>query len=140
MTKTVRVTVRTQIWDKKLAKNYTKGVHYLVHDPESILVEGDVVEFTKFPPTLKSKREAVGKMTTGKEKTQVLHVLKNVVSPWGTSLKERRLRRYVEQLQKAQARLDGTDVEVKQKKKKVAQRSVRRLKGKAGRLAASAAA
>jgi ribosomal protein S17 len=86
MAKTVAVATNRQRFDRFLQKHYTRPSKTLVHDPEEILVEGDVIEYGVFPPLERAERIKMGK---GK---RVKYVLVRVVTPFGTPLKQRRLR------------------------------------------------
>ncbi|CAK4034756.1 nucleic acid-binding [Lecanosticta acicola] len=72
MQRTVRVRVAGQKWNKRIGKYYRSEENHLVHDPNSSLVQGDVVEL---------HRLRVAK-TVG-------HVVASIVSPFGAPVEAR---------------------------------------------------
>ncbi|EMC95937.1 hypothetical protein BAUCODRAFT_47953, partial [Baudoinia panamericana UAMH 10762] len=72
MEKTVKVRVPGQRWEKKIGKYFADHTNYLVHDPNSTLVAGDVVEL---------HRLRVSK--------SVHHVVASIVSAFGTPIEAR---------------------------------------------------
>ncbi|EXJ94655.1 hypothetical protein A1O1_03051 [Capronia coronata CBS 617.96] len=86
MRKTVRVSRRIQVWDKVLHKNWKKTAHDLVHDPQDILNEGDVITYGPFPPSMHAAREQRGQTETD---SRVRYVLREVVTPFGSPVEER---------------------------------------------------
>ncbi|EXJ90000.1 hypothetical protein A1O3_03068 [Capronia epimyces CBS 606.96] len=86
MRKTVRVSRTVQVWDKFLQKHWKKTAHDLVHDPQDILNEGDVITYGPFPPSMRAAREQRGQVGGNK---QVSHVLREVITPFGTPVEQR---------------------------------------------------
>lgn len=82
MKKTVAVRTHRQVFDKYLKKHWIQRVDTLVHDPEEILVEGDVVVFGHFSSEERAERIKRGKKT-------VKFVLKRVITPFGLPLDQR---------------------------------------------------
>ncbi|KAF2160559.1 hypothetical protein M409DRAFT_28943 [Zasmidium cellare ATCC 36951] len=72
MDKTVTVRIAVQQWNKRIKKYFQTYKNHLVHDPNSSLVTGDVVEL---------HRLHVSK--------QVDHVVARIVSPFGTPVEQR---------------------------------------------------
>jgi ribosomal protein S17 len=83
MSKTVAVATARQYFDRFLQKHYTKPCKTLVHDPEEMLVEGDVIEYGLFPPAERAQRIKMGK---GK---RVKYMVMRVVTPFGVPLEQR---------------------------------------------------
>jgi ribosomal protein S17 len=83
MAKTAAVATTRQHFDRFLQKHYTKPSKTLVHDPQDVLVEGDVIEYGLFAPAERAERIKMGK---GK---RVKYVLRRVVTPFGSPLDER---------------------------------------------------
>jgi ribosomal protein S17 len=83
MAKTAAVATNRQHFDRFLQKHYTKPSKTLVHDPQDVLVEGDVIEYGLFAPAERAERIKMGK---GK---RVKYVLRRVVTPFGSPLDER---------------------------------------------------
>ncbi|KAF4967088.1 hypothetical protein FSARC_5309 [Fusarium sarcochroum] len=73
MEKTVKVRVGGQKWNKVVNKWFADPKHYLVHDPNSSLRQGDVVSIAPGWPTSQHKR----------------HVIKHIIAPYGTPINER---------------------------------------------------
>ena len=82
MKQTVAVRTNKQIFDKFLQKHYNKGMTRLVHDPDDVLVEGDVVAYSPFSATEWEERVRRGK-------NNVKHVLSHVITPFGRPLDQR---------------------------------------------------
>lgn len=82
MLKTVAVTTNHRKLDKYTKTHHGEEETELVHDPQCILVEGDVIKYQHFPPDLYAERAARGK-------TKVKFILKEVVTPFGIPIEER---------------------------------------------------
>ncbi|KIX00946.1 uncharacterized protein Z518_10012 [Rhinocladiella mackenziei CBS 650.93] len=119
MRKTVRVSRTIQIWDKYLQKYYKKEAHHLVHDPNDILNEGDVITYGPFPPSIRRDREKKGRIGG---KKLVKYMVREVITPFGQQV-EQRTRRVVGS---QDGRWKGGPGEVK----KIAMRARRKGKGK----------
>ncbi|KIV96229.1 hypothetical protein PV10_00119 [Exophiala mesophila] len=107
MHKTVRVTQKTQTWNKQLQKHYSAKIQRLVHDPEEITIEGDVVTIGLFTPEIREQREKLGKIGKGR----IEYMIKEIVTPFGKTVEERRSQRAVA----AGAGEDGVEEEWKNK-------------------------
>jgi len=83
MRKTVAVSTPRQYFDKFLQKHYTRPLKTLVHDPNKMLVEGDVISYGLFEPETRKERREKGK---GK---RVRYVVKGVITPFGLPLDQR---------------------------------------------------
>lgn len=83
MAKTVAVATTRQYFDRFLQKHYTRASKTLVHDPNEMLVEGDVIEYALFPPAERAQRIKMGK---GK---RVKYLVVRVVTPFGMPLEQR---------------------------------------------------
>jgi ribosomal protein S17 len=83
MSKTVAVATTRQYFDRFLQTHYTKSSKVLVHDPQEMLIEGDVIEYGLFPPVERAHRMKMGK---GK---RVKYVVMRVVTPFGVPLEQR---------------------------------------------------
>ncbi|KAL2441855.1 hypothetical protein ABEF95_016732 [Exophiala dermatitidis] len=86
MRKTVRVTRTIQVYDKFLRKYWKKTAHDLVHDPQDILNEGDVITYGPFPADMRAEREQKGKLGGNR---QVKFVLKDIITPFGVPVEAR---------------------------------------------------
>ncbi|KAF2445874.1 nucleic acid-binding protein [Karstenula rhodostoma CBS 690.94] len=73
MSKAVKVRIAAQEWNKKFRKHFPSEQNYLVADPNSSLVEGDVVRIASGWRTSKSIR----------------HVVTSIVSPFGEPVENR---------------------------------------------------
>jgi RNA recognition motif-containing protein len=82
MLMTVAVTTNRRYLDADTKTHHVKEETVLVHDPEGILAEGDVVKYQHLPPDVYGKRAALGK-------TNVKHILKEIVTPFGIPVEER---------------------------------------------------
>jgi RNA recognition motif-containing protein len=82
MLMTVAVTTNRRYLDTDTKTHHVKEETVLVHDPEGILAEGDVVKYQHLPPDVYDKRAARGK-------TNVKHILKEIVTPFGIPVEER---------------------------------------------------
>jgi Ribosomal protein S17 len=82
MKQTVVVSSNRQYFDKFLQKHYSKPSKSLVHDPQDILVEGDVVAYGLFPPDQRAERVKRGKKN-------IKYVLRDVITPFGLPLEQR---------------------------------------------------
>lgn len=80
--KTVSVTTNRRYLDEATKTHHISEESVLVHDPQNILVEGDVIKYQHFPPDLYEARAARGKKG-------VRFVLKEVVTPFGVPVEER---------------------------------------------------
>lgn len=87
MRKTVRVSRNVQVWDRNLQKYYTREAHALVHDPDDLLVEGDLVSYGGFPPSLERDRRARDRPVDTKGK--VACCVFDVLTPFGSSVEQR---------------------------------------------------
>ena len=83
MSKTVAVATTRQYFDRRLQTHYTKPSKVLVHDPQEMLIEGDVIEYGLFPPVERAQRIKMGK---GK---RVKYMVMRVVTPFGVPLEQR---------------------------------------------------
>jgi ribosomal protein S17 len=83
MSKTVAVATTRQYFDRYLQTHYTKPSKVLVHDPQDMLVEGDVIEYGLFPPMERAQRIKMGK---GK---RVKYTVMRVVTPFGVPPEQR---------------------------------------------------
>ena len=83
MSKTVQVTRVVQTFDKWLQKHYTRPSRSLVHDPHSILVEGDVIRYGIFEPGERRAR------IDAKRGLKVKYEVKQVVTPFAVPLARR---------------------------------------------------
>ena len=101
MLKTVAVTTKHRRLDKYTQTHHVEEETELVHDPQGILTEGDVIKYQHFPPDLYAERSARGK-------TKVRFVLREVVTPFGTPVEERTPRVAVEQKQEKKTRRGGS--------------------------------
>ncbi|KAI1608447.1 hypothetical protein EDD36DRAFT_469333 [Exophiala viscosa] len=86
MRKTVHVSRTVQVWDAYLQKHYKRSTHDLVHDPQDILNEGDVITYGPFPPSLREPREQKGQLGG---KNRVRFILRDVITPFGTPVDQR---------------------------------------------------
>lgn len=82
MSKTVSVTTKRRYLDKLTKTHHFKEESVLVHDPQNILAEGDVIKYQHFPLDVYEVRKARGKK-------QVRFVLKEIVTPFGKPIEER---------------------------------------------------
>ncbi|KAH0423851.1 ribosomal protein s17 [Colletotrichum camelliae] len=73
MSKTVKVRVGGQQWNRKVQKMFTKPKQYLVHDPNTSLRQGDIVSIVPGWRTTPQKR----------------HVVKSIIAPHGTPIEDR---------------------------------------------------
>ncbi|KAJ6126659.1 hypothetical protein N7523_002271 [Penicillium sp. IBT 18751x] len=73
MQRTVTVSFRHNIWDKRIRKYYPQETRYLVSDPRDSLREGDVIEFSSGAP--KSRH--------------VHHVVERILTPFAIPIDER---------------------------------------------------
>jgi hypothetical protein len=87
MRKTVRVSRNVQVWDQQLQKYYTRAAHALVHDPDDLLVEGDVVRYGGFPPSIEKDRREKGRPVATKGK--VAFAVFDVLTPFGSTVAQR---------------------------------------------------
>ncbi|KEF53707.1 uncharacterized protein A1O9_10108 [Exophiala aquamarina CBS 119918] len=88
MRKTVRVSRNVQVWDAHLQKHYTRASHALVHDPDELLVEGDVVSYVAgFPPSIVKDRLEKGRAVDVKGKVNSTVV--DVLTPFGRTMADR---------------------------------------------------
>lgn len=101
MLKTVAVTTKHRRLDKYTQTHHVEEETELVHDPQGILVEGDVIKYQHFPPDLYAERAARGK-------NKIRFVLKEVVTPFGTPVEERTPRVAVEQKPGKKTRREGS--------------------------------
>lgn len=148
MQRTVRVTRTEQVWHAHFQKHYKRPFHELVHDPLNILLEGDVVTYGAFPPSVAAKRAAAaaaaaarrttrpgGHAKDGKKKQDgVKFVLREVITPFGVPV-EMRTPRVVGS---PEGRWKGTPGEVKKIVRQT--RGPRRIKGASSSSHASSAA
>ena len=95
MAKNVAVSTNRQHFDRFLQKQYTKPFKPVVHDPAKTLVKGDVIEYGLFSPVEWAERILKGKWKV----KRVKYVVRNVVTPFGTPLKQRAPKRGVMQEQ-----------------------------------------
>lgn len=91
MHKTIRVTQKTQTWNKQLQKHYSAKIQRLVHDPEEITIEGDVITIGPFTSEIREQREKLGKIGKGR----IEYMVKEIVTPFGKTVEERRSQRAV---------------------------------------------
>ncbi|KAJ5934998.1 Nucleic acid-binding OB-fold [Penicillium verhagenii] len=108
MERTVRVTQRTNVWDKHIGKFYPKETRYLVSDPRDSLREGDVIEFSSGAP--KSRH--------------VHHVVERIITPFAVPIEDRpavmsreqreqeRERRWAEKYVRRESRRQGEEVDL----------------------------
>lgn len=82
MLRTVAVTTTRRYLDAYTKTHHLKEETVLLHDHDGILAEGDVVKYQHLPPDLHEKRLAEGQ-------TNVKHVLREVVTPFGIPVAER---------------------------------------------------
>jgi RNA recognition motif-containing protein len=82
MLKTVAVTTNHRRLDKYTQTHHVQEETELVHDPQGILVEGDLIKYQHFPPDLYAERAMRGKKN-------VKFVLKEVVTPFGIPVEDR---------------------------------------------------
>ena len=87
MKQTVRVTREELHYDKFLKKHFVQPRRRLVHDPEDVLNEGDVIEFGLFDSETAAARREKGK--------DVRYTLKRVVTPFGLAVEDRTPRTWV---------------------------------------------
>lgn len=87
MRKTVRVSRNVQIWDAHLQKYYTRETHALVHDPDELLVEGDLVSYGGFPPSIAKERLEKGRPVNTKGKVNCC--VFDVLTPFGSTVAQR---------------------------------------------------
>ena len=102
MRKTVRVSRNVQVWDVRLQKYYTRAAHALVHDPDDLLVEGDVVSYVPgFPPSIARDRKEKGRPLAVRGKVSFTVV--DVVTPFGQSVRDRLAARSPPRAEEAEA-------------------------------------
>ncbi|KAK5060985.1 hypothetical protein LTR84_007526 [Exophiala bonariae] len=87
MRKTVRVSRNVQVWDAHLQKYYTREKHALVHDPDDLLVEGDLVSYGGFPPSIAKARLEKGRPVD--TKGRVSCCVFDVLTPFGSTVAQR---------------------------------------------------
>ena len=119
MNHTVRCTTRILVRHRKFQKDYTRPTHVFVHDPHNLLLEGDVIRYGEFPPSLREKRDKQGKVVVrrGRKRDRngvvreggVRWMVREIVSPFGLTLEERRAR----SVGGVMGRWKGTDGEVR---------------------------
>lgn len=102
MRKTIRVTINTQTWNKKLQKHYSAQKHHLVHDPEELTIEGDVITIGPFTKEIHEQREKLGKIAKGK----IQYMVKEVVTPFGKTVEQRREQKAIAQASEGQAAVE----------------------------------
>ncbi|KIW28175.1 uncharacterized protein PV07_07858 [Cladophialophora immunda] len=134
MQKTVRVTRPIQVWHAQFQKHYTRPTHSLVHDPHNLLLEGDVVRFGAFPPSMRRERDRRGQVVVKRHRPRdrngmvkeqgVRYIVREVISPFGVPVEQRRPRT----VGGDKGRWLGTEGEVK----KLALRQKGRRDGKGG--------
>ncbi|EXJ73416.1 uncharacterized protein A1O5_03176 [Cladophialophora psammophila CBS 110553] len=102
MQKTVRVTRQIQVWHAHFQKHYTRPTHSLVHDPHNLLLEGDVIRFGAFPPSMREERDRRGQVVVKRHRPRdrngvvkeqgVRYIVREVISPFGVPLEQRQPR------------------------------------------------
>ncbi|ETI25066.1 hypothetical protein G647_04436 [Cladophialophora carrionii CBS 160.54] len=120
MQKTVRATRHMLTFHAAYQKYYTRSTHVLVHDAHNLLREGDVIRYGPFPPAWRQRRDGRGQVVVKRHRPRdrngvvkelgVRHVVREVVTPFGTPLAERTGRVVVGG---APGRWKGTEGEVK---------------------------
>ncbi|OCT47917.1 hypothetical protein CLCR_03677 [Cladophialophora carrionii] len=121
MQKTVRATRHMLTFHAAYQKYYTRSTHVLVHDAHNLLREGDVIRYGPFPPAWRQRRDGRGQVVVKRHRPRdrngvvkelgVRHVVREVVTPFGTPLAERTGRVVV--VGGAPGRWKGTEGEVK---------------------------
>ncbi|KAH0845611.1 hypothetical protein AYO21_05537 [Fonsecaea monophora] len=102
MQKTVRVTRHIQVWHAHFQKHFTRPTHSLVHDPHNLLLEGDVVRFGAFPPSIRQQRDRRGQVVVKRHRPRdrngmvkeqgVRYIVREVLSPFGVPVAQRQPR------------------------------------------------
>jgi small subunit ribosomal protein S17 len=73
MSRAVKVRVAEQVWNKQFRKHFPSPKHYIVSDPNSSLVEGDVVRIT----------------SGHRASATIRHVVTSIVAPFGEPVENR---------------------------------------------------
>jgi ribosomal protein S17 len=99
MHKTVRVSRKILVWYVPFKKHYLRDLHVFVHDPHNLLVEGDVIRYGEFPPSLRARRDSRNqKVISRKRPTDrngmvrekgVRFMVREIVTPFGVPLEQR---------------------------------------------------
>jgi hypothetical protein len=119
MNRTVHVSTNILVHHELFRKDFLKPHNVLVHDPNNLLVEGDVVSYGLFPPGLRAKRDRRGTVVQRRKRPRdknmmmkvkgVEFMVREIITPFGVPLEKRRPRKVGSEAGKWK----GSDGEVK---------------------------